>query len=103
MVHSTSNKISNRISAYCARFIEVQTFIKQWFLSHSLFQTGVHVVLYIIFKQVAKVVLPIEGKKLAFVKVRVIVEGTEFLAFKLIVQAVITLKGFVFSMFTDIN
>ena len=103
MVHSTSNQISNHISTHCARFIEVQAFFKQWCLSHSLFQTGVHVVLYIIFKQIAKVVLSIEGKKLAFVKVWIIVEGAEFLACKLIVQAVITLKGFVFSMITHIN
>ena len=93
----------NYISTHCTRFIEVQAFIKQRRWSHSLFQTGVHVVFYIILKQIAKVVLSIKGKKLAFVKVWVIIKGAEFLAFELIVQAVITLKWLVFSMFTKTN
>jgi hypothetical protein len=97
-----SNQISNHIITYCTRFIEVQAFIKQWCWSHSLFQTRVNEVLYIIFKQITKVVQSIEGKKIAFVKVRVIIKGADFLAFKLIVQAE-NLKWLVFSMFTNIN
>ena len=94
----------NRLDSttHCARFIKVKTFIKWWCWSHSLFQAGAHVVLYIIIIKLTKVILSVIYEKRAFVVVRIrrIVNGTEFLASKFTPQVVMTFDGIVVSVIT---
>ena len=104
---SRNSNAPNRLDSttHCARLIEVKTFIKRWCWSHSLFQAGAHVVLYIIIIKLTEVILSIIYEKGAFVIVRIrrIVDGTELLAPKFTPQVVMTFDGIVVSMITLFN